>query len=256
MVKIFSVANQKGGVGKTTTVINLATALASVGQRVLIIDFDPQGNAATGIGVPKDFGACTSYDLLSGADANTTVCRTGIKNVDIIPANQDLAAAEVELFDSEEKHSVLSKAIKPLVHMYDFVIIDCPPSLGMLTINALSASHSVIIPVQCEFFALEGLVHFIKTLDAVQENFNPNLLIEGVVLTMYDRRNNLTEQVERDVRGHFKDLVYKTAIPRNIRIAEAPSFGKPVLLYDIECVGSSAYISLAREVIQRNGIGG
>lgn len=253
MSKIIAVANQKGGVGKTTTVINIATALAAIHKKVLIVDFDPQGNSATGLGIKKDQINGSSYDFICGT-SDDVVTQTSIKNLEIIPADQNLAAAEVELFDMESKQNILRDKISTIRHNYDFIFIDCPPSLGMLTINAMVSSNAVLIPVQCEFFALEGLVHFIKTFETIQKNFNPDLQIEGILLTMYDRRNNLTDQVEKNVREYFDKLVYNTTIPRNVRIAEAPSHGKPILTYDLQSAGANAYISLAKEIILQNNL--
>ncbi|MBL0725426.1 MAG: ParA family protein [Alphaproteobacteria bacterium] len=252
--KVISVANQKGGVGKTTTVINLSTALAAVRQKVLVVDFDPQGNIATGLGINKSTQNATVYDLLFDADPESVIRQTSIPLLDIIPANQDLAAAEVELFGMKDKHLILSEKLQPILNKYDFILIDCPPSLGMLTINAMTSSTSTIIPVQCEFFALEGLVHFVKTFDTIKEKFNPSLKIEGILLTMYDKRNNLSNEVNNNVRNYFGNLVYNTIIPRNVKIAEAPSHGKPILTYDLHCQGAISYVSLAREVIKQNGI--
>lgn len=252
--KIISVANQKGGVGKTTTVINISTALAAVGKKVLILDLDPQGNAGTGLGISKDKRDHTTYELLCGQEASSLTQQTQLQGLDIIPANQNLAASEVELFDMKDKHRILSQRITTIKDNYDFVLIDCPPSLGMLTINAMTASDSIIVPVQCEFFALEGLVHFIKTFETIRSNFNTSLTIEGIALTMHDKRNNLTEEVERSVRDHFGNLVYKTVIPRNVKIAEAPSHGKPILTYDVHSAGAASYIELAKEVINQNNI--
>ena len=254
MTTIISIANQKGGVGKTTTVINLSTALAAVKQKVLIIDFDPQGNIATGLGINKNSQDKTVYDVLFNTNPENVICQTIIPGLDIIPANQDLAAAEVELFGMENKHTILREKIELIKNNYDFIIIDCPPSLGMLTINAMSTSSSTIIPVQCEFFALEGLVHFIKTFDTIRERFNKSLKVEGILLTMHDKRNNLSSEVESNVRSYFGDLVYQTIIPRNVKIAEAPSHGKPILTYDLHCQGAASYISLAREIIKQNHI--
>ena len=255
--KIISVANQKGGVGKTTTVINVATALAIIGQRTLIVDFDPQGNSATGLGVSYRDRGKTIYEFICNDkefDAIKKIEGGGIERLDIIPANQNLAAAEIELSEMKNKQFVLKSKIEEISHNYDFIIIDCPPSLGMLTINAITASDSIIIPVQCEFFALEGIVHFMKTFEAIKDNFNPSIEIEGILLTMHDKRNGLTEQVEMNVREHFGELVYKTCIPRNVRVAEAPSHGKPVLTYDLKCPGSLAYIGLVKEIMMQNNI--
>jgi chromosome partitioning protein len=255
MGKIICVANQKGGVGKTTTAINLTTALAAVGKRVLLIDLDPQGNASTGLGVDNDQRTKTIYDvLISNFPIEAALIKTEIPKLDTIPSTIDLAAAEVELFEMEYKEAILKTKLYSLINKYDFIFIDCPPSLGLLTINALSAADSILIPLQCEFFALEGLAHLMNTITLIKKSSNPNLKIEGIILTMMDRRNNLSVSVENDVRETFKDLVYKTVIPRNIKLSESPSHGKPALIYDTKCVGSLAYIMLAKEVLDKNQI--
>ena len=249
MTKIISIANQKGGVGKTTTAINLSTAVAAIDKKVLLVDSDPQGNASTGLGITEDRRTPSLYDLLSSGEFDSrAIKRTLIPNLDIITSTQDLAASEIDLADVENRERQLKNIIKK-ISGYDYFFIDCPPALGLLTINGLVAASSVIIPLQCEFFALEGLSSLINTIELIKQNFNPELEIEGVVLTMHDKRNSLSELVEKDVRGFFGDKVYKTIIPRNVRISEAPSHGKPVLIYDTTCVGSKAYIDLAKEVI-------
>jgi len=249
MTKIISIANQKGGVGKTTTAINLSTAMVSIDKKVLLIDSDPQGNASTGMGIFENDRSPSLYDLLSNGKFDEKAIKTTlIPNLDIITSTQDLAASEIELVEVENRESRLKNIIKK-ISGYDYFFIDCPPALGLLTINGLVAASSVIVPLQCEFFALEGLSALTNTIESIKQNFNPNLEIEGVVLTMYDKRNSLSELVENDVRGVFGDKVYKTIIPRNVKISEAPSHGKPVLIYDTSCVGSKAYIDLAKEVI-------
>ena len=251
--KIISITNQKGGVGKTTTAINLATALAAIGKKILIIDFDPQGNASTGVGVLHTNRSADIYSLLFGqCAAGACIQTTKIENLDVIPASINLSAAEVELAQTEGKNFQLKKILDSHEFAkYDYIFVDCPPALGFLTVNALSASDSVLVPLQCEFFALEGVSNLVNTIKLVQENLNANLAMEGVVLTMSDRRNSLSALVEKDVRECFGEAVFKTVIPRNVRISEAPSHGKPVILYDINCVGSQSYISLAAEFITR-----
>jgi chromosome partitioning protein len=253
-IRILAVANQKGGVGKTTTTINLATALAAVGKRVLVMDLDPQGNASTGLGLSHEQRTIGSYDVLIGAAALAdAVVRTAVPNLSMIPATPDLAGAEIELVDLERREYRLADARDQGAAAldFDYLMIDCPPALGFLTLNALTAADAVIVPLQCEFFALEGLSHLIRTIDRVRGSLNPKLQIQGVVLTMYDRRNNLSDLVAADVRGFFGEKVYETVIPRNVRVSEAPSHGKPVLLYDLRCSGSQAYIKLASELLKQ-----
>jgi chromosome partitioning protein len=253
-MRVLVVANQKGGVGKTTTAINLGTALAAVGERVLLIDSDPQGNASTGLGVGRAQRKTTLYDVLMGErPVLEAVVKTQLPGLDLVPADADLSGIELELGQQARRSFKLRDALEPVreAGLYSYVLIDCPPSLNLLTVNAMAASDAVLVPLQCEFFALEGLTQLMRTIDLVRGSLNPKLEIQGVVLTMYDRRNSLSAQVAQDVREHFGDKVYATMIPRNVRTAEAPSFGKPVLIYDLACAGSQAYLKLAREVVGR-----
>ncbi len=252
MIRI-AIANQKGGVGKTTTAINMATALAATGWKTLLVDLDPQGNASTGIGISVQERLRSSYDLLTGeASLAEAALPTRIPGLDIVPATVDLSGAEVELVQLEDRTERLRQALHGRdSDCYDVCLIDCPPSLGLLTLNALVAVDSLLVPLQCEFFALEGLSQLLQTVDRVQQRFNPGLSIVGVVLTMFDRRNRLTDQVSEDVRSCLGDLVFQSVIPRNVRLSEAPSHGLPALVYDHQCAGSQAYIALARELIGR-----
>ena len=254
-VRVLAVANQKGGVGKTTTAINLGTALAAVGERVLIVDTDPQGNASTGLGVPRQARATTIYDvLIQGRPIADAMIPTAVPNLSLAPSDPELSGVEIEIGKAPRRSFRLREALAVLRDHADapaYVLIDCPPSLNLLTVNAMTAADAVLVPLQCEFFALEGLSQLMRTVELVRHSLNPKLEIQGVVLTMYDRRNSLSAQVAADVRAHFGDKVYETVIPRNVRLSEAPSFGKPALIYDLKCSGSQAYLKLARELISR-----
>jgi chromosome partitioning protein len=256
--RILTLANQKGGVGKTTTAINLATALAAIGERVLIIDLDPQGNASTGLGIDRAARDVSSYDLLVGeAGIAQAAIMTSVPNVAIVPSTLDLLGVELTIAQHADRAFRLREALKSIGELrinerpVTYVLIDCPPSLNLLTINSLVAADAVLVPLQCEFFALEGLSQLLQTIESIRSTLNPRLSIQGVVMTMYDRRNNLSDQVLADVRSEMGDLVYDTVIPRNVRLSEAPSYGKPALLYDLKCAGSQAYLRLATEVIRR-----
>ena len=254
-MKIIAISNQKGGVGKTTTAINLSTALAAVGQKVLVIDLDPQGNASTGLGINYNEREKTIYDVLSNqTEIHEAVHKTNISNLSIIPSTVDLSGIEPELANETDRAYVLRNIFTSTqtLEEYDFVFIDCPPALSLLTIMAMTLADSIIVPLQCEFFALEGLSQLIKTIDRVKNNLNPSLHIDGIVLTMFDGRNKLSSQVADDVREHLKEQVYETIIPRNVRVSEAPSFGMPALIYDHRASGSQAYIRLANEIIKQN----
>ena len=249
--RILSVANQKGGVGKTTTSVNLATAMSAIGKKVLLVDLDPQGNASTGLGIKRSSLRTSTYDVIfEDASVTETVKQTKVPGLDILPSSVHLSGAEIELVGARRREYRLQEALRvPMA--YDYVIIDCPPSLSLLTLNALVASDSIVVPLQCEFYALEGLSHLVKTIERVQKTFNSRLEIHGVVLTMFDKRNNLSGMVAKDVRKYFGDKVYKTVIPRNVRLSEAPSYGLPAIIYDMRCPGARAYINLAKEVLKR-----
>ncbi|HTT46935.1 MAG TPA: ParA family protein [Pseudolabrys sp.] len=255
--RVLAVANQKGGVGKTTTAINLGTALAAIGEYVLVVDLDPQGNASTGLGIERKARHVSTYDVLTGkASLRSAVLPTTVPRLDIAPSTMDLSGLELEIGRERDRAFRLRNALAdlnkgPRNFDYSYVLVDCPPSLNLLTVNAMAAADSILVPLQCEFFALEGLSQLLKTVDQVKSSLNPTLSIHGIVLTMYDSRNNLSNQVVADVRQFMGRKVYDTVIPRNVRISEAPSYGKPVLVYDLKCVGSEAYLRLATEIIQR-----
>lgn len=249
--KIISIVNQKGGVGKTTTVLNIAAALAVLGNKTLVIDFDPQGNLSSGLGI--DDRSETIYNVLcTGTEISKVIAKTKIENLNIIPSDMNLAAFEIEIIDKNNREYILDKKLNEIKNKYDFIIIDCPPSLGLLTVNSLTTSNSIIIPLQCEFFALEGLSHLLETSERIKSNFNSKLHIDGILLTMYDKRNKLTEQIERDVRDYLGELVYENVIPRNVKLAESTSFGMPAIIYDMNCSGSIAYINFVKELVKRN----
>jgi len=247
--RVLAVSNQKGGVGKTTTAINLGTALAAIGEKVLIVDMDPQGNASTGLGVPRETRRVTIYDVIvDGRPVDEAAIETAVPGLFIVAADADMSGVEIELSQADRR----SYRLGGNGHArFDYVLIDCPPSLNLLTLNAMAAADAVLVPLQCEFFALEGLTQLMRTIDMVRQSLNPALEIQGLVLTMYDRRNALSGQVAADVRAHFGDKVYDSVIPRNVRVSEAPSFGKPALIYDLKCAGSQAYLKLARELVAR-----
>jgi chromosome partitioning protein len=254
--RVIALANQKGGVGKTTTAINLGTALAAIGEEVLIVDLDPQGNASTGLGIDRKNRACSSYDLMVGsATVAETAVQTIVPRVSVAPSTLDLLGVELEIAGRPDRAFRLRQALSGSgsdpPSKYTYVLVDCPPSLNLLTVNAMAAAHSILVPLQCEFFALEGLSQLLHTVEQVKAALNPELSIHGIVLTMYDSRNSLSGQVVADVRANMGEAVYETIIPRNVRVSEAPSYGKPVLLYDFKCSGSQAYLKLAAEIIQR-----
>lgn len=248
MAKIVAIANQKGGVGKTTTSVNLAAGIALLGKRVLLVDMDPQGNATSGLGIDPRSLQTTVYNcLINYVKFEDAVQKTEVSGLSLLPANPELAGAEIELVSIEEREKLLKHFLRDIEPLFDVIFLDCPPALGILTVNALVAARSVLIPVQCEYYAMEGLSRLISSIDRIQQSMNPSLTIEGIVLTMYDARNTLARQVTDQVRGHFKELVYQTTIPRNVTLAEAPSYGRPVLLYNVASAGAQSYLSLAKE---------
>ena len=256
MARVISIANQKGGVGKTTTAINLSASIAVAEKKVLLVDIDPQGNATSGVGLSKEAIGNTIYHaLLRGSGLKETIRRSSLAYLDVVPSNVDLIGAEVELIQERDRERRLEYLMKEVEHLYDYILIDCPPSLGLLTINSLTAAHSVIIPLQCEYYAMEGLSQLLKTIHRIKQGLNARLVIEGILLTMFDVRNNLSHQVAQEVRNHFKDKVFATMIPRNIRLSEAPSHGKPVLLYDIHSKGAESYLNLAKEILANGEAG-
>lgn len=253
MGKIISIVNQKGGVGKTTTAVNLAAAMGMLDQKVLLVDADPQGNTTSGYGINKRSPACSTYNLLVGTgQIQQAIIKTKYKNVDIVPSNMDLAGAEIELIDIERREGQLKRALAPVRDEYDYIFVDCPPSLGLITLNALTACDTFLVPIQCEYYALEGLSQLMSTVRQVKQRYNPTLDIEGVLLTMYDGRLNLTQQVVAEVKRFFANKLYSTVIPRAVRISEAPSFGMPIQYYDRQSKGTEAYNNLAREILKNN----
>jgi len=257
MAKVICIANQKGGVGKTTTAVNLSASIAVAEKKVLLIDIDPQGNSTSGVGLNKESSNGTIYHaLLRGSGLREMIQKTSLSYLDVVVSNTDLIGAEVELIQEKDRERKLDGLIKEVEADYDYIFIDCPPSLGLLTINSLTAAHSVIIPLQCEYYALEGLGQLLKTIRLIKQSLNPTLEIEGILLTMFDSRNNLSHQVALEVKSHFKDKVFKTIVPRNVRLSEAPSHGKPVLLYDIHSKGAESYLNLAQEIMANGKVDG
>jgi chromosome partitioning protein len=257
MAKIICIANQKGGVGKTTTAVNLGASLAVAEKKTLLVDMDPQGNAGSGVGIEKDALQENVYHaLINDAEPHALVKKTFLGHLDILPATDDLAGAELELVSVPDREYRLTRVLAPLLDSYEYIVIDCPPSLGLLTLNAMVAAHSVLIPLQCEFYAMEGLSKILKTIRLVKKGLNPTLEIEGILLTMFDVRNNLSRQVSEEIRTHFGKTVFATVIPRNVRLSEAPSHGKPIILYDITSRGAVGYLELARELMEREGAHG
>jgi len=254
MSRVVAIANQKGGVGKTTTAINLAAALAAFDRKIALVDFDPQANATSGLGFSRQRNGANAYDVLLGADPREALQETAFPNLWLLPSGRDLVGAEIELVDQDARERKLRDALEKIRNDFDFIFVDCPPSLSLLTVNALAAADSVLVPLQTEYFALEGVTELLESVDRVRTVFNPELEIEGILLTMYDDRTNLSRQVLEDIRTHFGELVYETVIPRNVRLGEAPSFGKPVLAHDIKSKGAEAYLSLGKEVLKRRGI--